>query len=59
MEKREEDAWLELYYAESVLYAHWENFKGDVQWEEEKWVQLKELEDLMGYRIDRQRPVKE
>lgn len=58
-EKGEEDAWLELFYAVYVLYKHWENFKNDAQWEEGKWIQLKELEGLTGYRIDRQQPMKE
>lgn len=57
--KADEEVWKNLFWAASNLYVHWELFKDDQQWSEEKWVQLGEIESLTGYHFDKGSSVKE
>lgn len=57
--KADEEIWKNLFWAASNLYVHWELFKDDVQWSEEKWGQLREIESLTGYHFDKEFSIKE
>lgn len=57
--KTDETVWKNLFWAAANLYVHWDLFEDDGQWNVEKWVQLKEIEDLTGYPFDPVRSIKE
>lgn len=57
--KEEEELWLELFSLVINLYTHWDRFKEDPLWEEGKWEQLKDIENLTGYHFDKRKPIKE
>ena len=58
-DKKEEGQWLALLGATYNLYQYWDSFENDGEWAEGKWIQLKEIEKLTGYRFDEQCPIKE
>lgn len=57
--KAEEEVWKNLFWAVSNLYVHWELFEEDEQWNEEKWVQLRDIENLTGFHFDKGYSIKE
>ncbi|MCI9184174.1 MAG: LicD family protein [Lachnospiraceae bacterium] len=56
--KADEELWVNLFRAASNLYVHWDLFGGDARWQEEKWIQLRQLESLMGFPFDKGDSVK-
>ena len=58
-DKVEEESWLSLLYAVYVLNQCWDSFEDDEPWAEEKWVQLKEIENLTDYHFDKQYSMRE
>lgn len=52
LKEADETIWVNLFDAASNLYVHWELFEDDEQWGKEKWIQLKELENLTGWHFD-------
>ena len=58
-DKQEEQLWLNLFWASINLYEHWNLFRGDTEWENGKWDQLKNIEELTGYHFDTQSSILE
>lgn len=57
-DRKNEESWLEMFYAVYVLHKFWDHFEKDEQWKREKWIQLGEIEKLTGYYIDRRVSIK-
>lgn len=56
--KADEELWANLFRAASNLYVHRDLFGGDARWQEEKWIQLRQLESLTGFPFDKGDSVK-